>query len=110
MIEILIVIGLGILTGRVIHLIKSRRLNTTNWLKLRHAVFVRLSRYNGYSDYKRVKLLVATLGFFCEQIAACTHIVQAREAVFYARNVTAILMELHGLGFFEKTRHAENHQ
>lgn len=104
MIEILIVVGLGLLTERIAHTVKSRRLCLTQWLSLRDTTRVLLPLYIGNPDYARVKCLVRTLGFFCEKTAACTHYVQAREALFYARNATMVLSELHGLGFFEKTQ------
>ena len=110
MIEILVVIGLGVLIGRVIYLIKSRRLNNTKWLELRDEVFARLSRYHGNPDYMRVEFLITELGFFCEEIATCTYRVQAGKALFYARHATEIMIELHGLGFFEETRYEDNHQ
>ena len=104
MIEILIVVALGLLTERIINKVKSRRLHLTKWLSLRDTTRVLLPFYTGNPDYARVKLLVKTLGFFCEKTAACTHYVQAREALFYAQNATLVLSELHGLGFFEKTQ------
>ena len=104
MIEILIVVGLGLLTERIIAKVKSRRLRLTKWLYFRDTTRVLLPFYTGNPDYARVKCLVTTLGFFCEKTAACTHYVQAREALFYAQNATRVLSELHGLGFFEKTQ------
>ena len=87
--------------GRGIHRIRFRRrkLNLTKWLELKDVARVHLCLYNGPNP-KRIKLLVATLGFFCEKTAACTHYVQAKEALFYAQNATMVLSELHGLGFF----------
>ena len=106
MIKILIVVGLGILAGRVIYLIKSRRF----WLELRDKVSARLDHYNnGNPDYARVEFLVTELGFFCEEIAARTYIVQAKKVLFYAREVKEIMIELHGLGFFEKTQKETTH-
>ena len=104
MIEILIVVGLGILTERIIEKVKSRRLRLIKWLSLRDTTRVLLPFYIGNPDYARVKCLVTMLAFFCEKTAACTHYVQAREALFYAQNATMVLSELHGLGFFEKTQ------
>ena len=104
MIEILIVVGLGLLAKRVIAKVKSRRLRLTKWLYFRDTTRVLLPFYIGNPDYARVKHLVTTLGFFCEKTAACTHYVQAREALFYAQNAAMVLSELHDLGFFEKTQ------
>ena len=106
MIEVMLFVGV-LLVIFVVWILYGR-VDNTFCLEFKASVDERFRRYARMEPYggnlSRVSALVIEVGKYCDEIAVCDRIWDAKRGLLYAQQLTPLLDELEDLGFFEKTQ------
>ena len=100
---ILLVILVCLIVATVI-VFRVPKYGNKGYLAIKENALKRLDHYDG-EHQTSVNVLVSELVDMCDRIAACRYIIDAKEGMIYAEEVTRITQALFHLDFFSNTDH-----